>query len=53
MGTVAHNQGDRIDTILYLLVYPQAKPHHCPHLATTCLIWGNRLPHLATAFLSW
>ena len=22
MGTIAHNQGDRIDTILYLLVYP-------------------------------
>ncbi len=54
MGTVAHNQGDRIDTILYLLVYPQATPpplsslgSRRPHLATACLMWGNRLPYMA------
>ena len=56
MGTVAHNQGDRIDTILYLLVYPQVNP---PHVATTVLIWqspssfGNHRPHVAIAFLMW
>ena len=38
MGTIAHNQGDRIDTILYLLVYP-----HKPLVKTRTLdlIVGN------------
>ena len=47
MGTIAHNQGDRIDTILYLLVYP-----HRPLVKTRTLdlIGFNKLPagHNAT-----
>ena len=47
MGTIAHNQGDRIDTILYLLVYP-----HKPMVKTRTLdlIGFHNLPagHNAT-----
>ena len=41
MGTIAHNQGDRIDTILYLLVYP-----HKPLVKTRTLdlIGFDKLP---------